>query len=135
MFVSHMHLKPYSNEGEDLSHTWGYNGELSITSAWFPIQIATEKFSVPMQIGVYPSFTPQDSSRSGNILLISEKQWSTPYIPKGFNQLDHQEPVYTVRSLWVIPLHESEHICSLWIFSYNLQTYIIVQIVQDSQRA
>lgn len=31
-FFFHMHKRPYSNEGEDLSHTWGYNRELSITS-------------------------------------------------------------------------------------------------------
>lgn len=38
-----MQKRPYSNEGGDLSHTLGYNRELSITSTWFSMQMAEEK--------------------------------------------------------------------------------------------
>lgn len=50
-------------EGKTFHTTPGYNGgeKLSITRVWFPMQILAVKFSVRLQIIVYPSHTPQSS--------------------------------------------------------------------------
>lgn len=88
----HMHKRPYSNEGEDLSHTWGYNRELSITSTWFSMQMAEEKLVCWCRLW-FILLTHHRILHALEIFCLSVRsndQHLAPPIPERLRKWDHQ---------------------------------------------
>lgn len=98
----HMHKRPYSNEGEDLSHTWGYNRELSITSTWFSMQMAEEKLVCWWRLWFIP-LTHHRILHAPEIFCLSvssNDQHLTPTIPERLRMCDHQ---YSDSQILMVP--------------------------------